>query len=96
MWSARYASPVGLNDQVRAMTLDKDDNVYVTGTSLTAKYNRDGLLPWTAPYAGRALAATTNGDVVVVGFQTADFATAKLDSMGSNVWLRTYDVIGTA
>src|SRR5262249_28407830 len=47
-----------------------------------------------APYPGRALAVDTNGNVYVTGFSEVDFATVKLNPMGSNVWLRTYDRAG--
>jgi hypothetical protein len=39
------------------------------------------------------VAADTNGNVYVTGFSQATYATAKLDSTGSNVWTRTYVAI---
>src|SRR5262245_43009735 len=41
-WLARYASLSNRNDQVRALSLDNDDNVYITGTSATVKYSAEG------------------------------------------------------
>ena len=90
-WAVTYNSSPGTNDQLRAMTLDSNGNVYVTGTSHTVKYSSDGLLQWVAPYAGRGLAVDSNEFVYVVGFQTNDFATVKLAPEGTNVWLRTFD-----
>jgi uncharacterized delta-60 repeat protein len=90
-WARTYSSGPQTNDQLRAMTVDSNGNVYLTGTSKTVKYNRDGVLQWIAPYAGRALAADSNEFVYVVGFQSHDFATVKLAPNGTNVWLRTHD-----
>jgi len=90
-WAVTYNSSPGTNDQLRAMTVDSNGNVYVTGTSHTVKYSSDGLLQWVAPYAGRGLAVDSNEFVYVVGFQTNDFATVKLAPEGTNVWLRTFD-----
>src|SRR6266545_3083369 len=91
LWAKTYSSGPLTNDQLRAMTVDSNGNVYVTGTSRTVKYNRDGVLQWVAPYAGRALAVDSNEFLYVVGFQTHDFATVKLAPEGTNVWLRTHD-----
>jgi hypothetical protein len=93
-WVARYDSGGGTNDLVRGLAVDKDGNVILTGTSVTVKYNSDGVEQWTAPYGGRALAADTNGNVHVTGFSEVDFATVKLNATGSNVWLRTYNYDG--
>jgi hypothetical protein len=90
-WAKTYNSGPQANDQLRAMTVDSNGNVYVTGTSTTVKYSSQGLLQWVAPYGGRALAADSNEFVYVVGFQTNDFATVKLAPNGTNVWLRIHD-----
>src|SRR5205823_14724723 len=74
LWAARYGSPGSGDDQIRGLVLDSDDNVYVTGTSSTIKYDRDGLPQWTLPYAGRALAVDTNLNTYVTGFSETDFA----------------------
>ena len=43
-WARTYSSGPQTNDQLRAMTVDSNGNVYVTGTSRTLKYSSDGLL----------------------------------------------------
>src|SRR6266542_530464 len=88
LWAARYGSPGSANDQVRGMALDQDSNVYLTGTSVTVKYNSAGTLQWTAPYGGRALVADTNGYIYLTGFSETNFATAKLHASGTNIWTR--------
>jgi hypothetical protein len=89
LWVSRYASPT--NDQVRSMVVDKESRALLTGTSVTVKYDSDGVERWTAPYGGRALAPDTNGNVYVTGMLDYDYSTVKLDATGSNVWYRSYD-----
>jgi len=94
LWTNRYASPGNANDELRGMAVDGSGNIFVTGASVTVKYSADGVPLWTAPYAGRALALDTNGNAHVTGFSENDFATVKLNAMGSNVWLTIYDQAG--
>ena len=42
-WVQRFTSAGGGNDQVRALALDKHDNVFITGKSATVKYNTQRL-----------------------------------------------------
>lgn len=91
LWSARYGSGPGISDQVLAMAVGADGNVYVTGTSRTVKYDSNGVLQWVAPYAARGLALDPHGDVCITGFSESTYATAKLDKeAGTNLWVRTY------
>jgi hypothetical protein len=55
LWTVNFASTEGLNDHVFDITLDKDDNIYVTGESVdinnvgpcyTVKYSKDGEFLW--------------------------------------------------
>ena len=80
LWAARYNGPDGLGDEVQAIALDGDGNVYVTGGSkatgnrseyATVKYNAAGIQQWAARYGGgvhgdQANAIAVNGDSVVV------------------------------
>ena len=54
------------------------------------KFNANGQVAWAAPYTGNDVAVDTNGNVYVTGFSTTEYATVKLNSLGSNVWTRTY------
>jgi hypothetical protein len=94
MWVARHASLNNGDDQLRAMALDAQGNVLVTGTSVTAKYLTNGTEAWTAPFAGQDVAVANDGSIYVTGFSTTDFSTAKLNSSGSNVWVRLKDLFG--
>ena len=56
----------------------------------TVKFNTNGQVAWAAPYTGNDVAVDTNGNVYVTGFSTTEYATVKLDSTGSNLWVRMY------
>jgi hypothetical protein len=72
-----------------ALVLDNSNNVIVTGSALTVKYDTNGNQLWTAPYAGSALTADTNGNVAVTGFGTS-FDSVKINPSGTNLWEQTY------
>jgi hypothetical protein len=77
-----------------SMAVDNSNNVIVTGSALTLKYDSNGNQLWTAPYAGAALTVDGTGNSYVVGF-SQNFGTVKLSPQGSNVWLATYLGNGT-
>jgi uncharacterized delta-60 repeat protein len=65
-WVATYDGPVNGEDEIQAMDLDADGNVYVTGWSwgagtgpdyTTIKYNSQGQQQWVSRYFGVNLAA---------------------------------------
>jgi hypothetical protein len=72
-----------------ALSLDASNNVIVTGSALTVKYDTNGSQLWTAPYGGTTLAVDNDGDSYVGGF-SQNFGTVKLSPQGSNIWLTTY------
>jgi len=83
LWVERYNGPDNSWDSARAMTLDDNDNIYVTGSSYSAtsvdyatiKYDTDGNELWVARYNGpgnsgdyaRAVAIDSSGYVYVTG-----------------------------
>jgi hypothetical protein len=99
-WAARYSPTNGATSPANGFALDQNGNTYITGgagingqNGATVKFDTDGQVAWAAPYPGNDVAADTNGNVYVTGFSQATYATAKLDSTGSNVWTRTYVAI---
>jgi len=84
-WAARFDSTNSPSAIPVGLALDPSNNVFVTGSAITVKYNANGNQMWTAPYAGAAVATDTNGNICVVGYST-DFGTAKLSPAGSNLW----------
>ena len=89
-YATRYNSTNGVNFMANGFALDPNGNSYVTGTGGTVKVSTNGVVAWVAPYAGNDVAVDTNGNVYVTGFSTTEYATAKLDGSGSNLWTRTY------
>ncbi len=93
LWFKRFGSTNGLSNLPRAIGLDTNDNLYVTGTSATVKYSSGGDELWTAPYAGRGL--TVHGtNIYVTGFSETEFATASLSIDGILGWLKKYTAQG--
>ena len=73
-WVARYHGPPPGRDQARAVTVDADGNVYVTGYSgdggggydlVTIKYDPDGELVWLDGYNGTADGSDFGIDIAV-------------------------------
>jgi len=93
LWAARYDSTNYPSAAPSSLVLDNSNNVIVTGSALTVKYDTNGNQLWTAHCAGTALAADTNGNIVVTGFGT-NFNTVKLSPRGSNLWTTTYIDVG--
>jgi hypothetical protein len=76
------------HDEMRAMTVDSETNVVVTGTSKTVKVNAAGSRMWEAPFAGRDV-AVASGFVHVGGFSDVEASVAKLSKDGTVQWSRT-------
>jgi uncharacterized delta-60 repeat protein len=103
-WVTRYNGPVNKNDNAKAIAVDKQGNVYVTGLSevsestsaqacLTIKYNSEGVEQWTASYNGpwpSSLALDNKGNVYVTGGDL-DYVTIKYNSEGVEQWVARYD-----
>jgi hypothetical protein len=82
-WTAWYHGSVNHDSQADAIAVDRDGNVYVTGTSagdyVTVKYNSSGVEQWSARYDGPeqgddkavAVALDGQGNVYVTGVSYA-------------------------
>jgi hypothetical protein len=96
-WKQRYNAGPDSHDALRFLAADPAGNIFVTGTSKTVKYSKDGLFRWAAPFAGRGIAAGMSF-VYVTGMSEQDFATVQLrnnDTNGPQGWFRTYDSVFT-
>jgi uncharacterized delta-60 repeat protein len=81
-WIARYDGPENNNDDPVALTVDANNNVYVTGSSysdrssldfLTVKYNTSGNIQWV-----RAFNGTGNGPDQAIAISTDEFGDAYI------------------
>ncbi len=90
---------------VRAVALDGDDNIYVTGEAheyagdyCTLKYNPAGGQQWVAGYEvgsyidtePTALAVDGQGNVYVTGHHNGDYASVKYSTDGDTLWAARY------
>jgi Beta-propeller repeat len=101
LWAALYNGPGNSSDTGKAVVVDADGNVIVTGADkgsgtkfdwATLKYDSEGNLLWRARYVGplddlaRDVAVDGNGDVYVAG---TPFAVVKYSADGEQLWART-------
>lgn len=83
MWTASFDGTGFPPYQSNAMTIDKEENVYVTGP-ITIKFDKSGKQIWTAKdTSGSAIDVDDLGNVVVTGFD----ATVKYDKNGNKQWI---------
>jgi uncharacterized delta-60 repeat protein len=106
-WVARYNGPNNEDDYGRALAVDSEGSVYVTGysydsastamTGMTIKYNSQGVQQWAKQNGSmlRAIAIDSAGNVFVAGYTATganqDFVTIKYSSSGVPEWIKTYD-----
>ncbi|MDP2730854.1 MAG: SBBP repeat-containing protein [Dehalococcoidales bacterium] len=104
LWVARYEGPTGSDVSARALAVDGDGNVYVTGNYATIKYDNGGNELWVARHDEtgasiseiKTLALDSDGNVYITGTSRGDsghddYVTIKYDSNGSQLWLARYD-----
>ncbi len=83
-WVRHYAS--GLlsgNDRAAAIAVDNDGNIFVTGSTVTVKYNPSGVEQWVVQESGDAIAVDVSGNVYIIGSS----ATIKYNSSGIEQWV---------
>ena len=88
LWAARYDSTNFPTASPTGFALDSGNNVLVTGSAVTVKYDANGNLLWTEPYSGQAIVADPGQNIYITGASN-NFTTIKLNPTGSNLWSQT-------
>jgi len=103
----RYNGPANKTDEARAMAVDSQGNVYVTGRSkggtgffayATIKYSPNFQQLWVKRFGyalssseATAIAVDGQGNVYVTGSSGNDYATIKYSSSGQQLWVSRYN-----
>ncbi|MGB2696978.1 MAG: SBBP repeat-containing protein [Candidatus Zixiibacteriota bacterium] len=112
-WVRRYNGTGSRYDYVKALTVDRAGNIYITGYSIgswpyyewaTIKYHPNGDTGWVRRYSraenvhsgAQAITVDRSSNVYVTGYSAnistgSDYTTIKYDSLGNELWVRTYD-----
>lgn len=86
--------------EVRAIAVDSNDNIIVTGYEYIAKYDSAGNELWTIEYPGpgyadfRGVAVDSNNNIIVAGEDGSpddDVLIVKYTPNGTMLWARMYD-----
>lgn len=100
LWVQRYQ--VGRTARPNAIAVDRDGNVFVTGTivtptfvpgTATVGYSGAGLPLWTNLYGGNAIAADPgrDGNIFVTGSLAGDYGTIAYSREGMPLWTNRYN-----
>jgi len=89
-WVRQYNGPSGVDDRAEAIALDSLDNVYITGTGGTVKYDCLGNQVWSEPQKGITIVLDDSSNVYVAGW----YELAKYDKDGKRLWSQFWE--GTA
>ncbi|MGB2697945.1 MAG: SBBP repeat-containing protein [Candidatus Zixiibacteriota bacterium] len=98
-WVRRYDGPGNSLDRAKAIAIDNSNNVYITGSSGTIKYDEDGNLLWIGLWGGVDLAIDAEENVYVGGKisvddTSSDYVTVKYFPNGDTAWVRKYNGSG--
>lgn len=101
LWAAGYSSTGLAGDYVRDLTLDAEENVYITGVSqsptclktfMTIKYNADGIEQWRIGYEGAG--SSGNDPVAIAVDQNGNIYIAGQSSYpGTNDYYSYYTLV---
>jgi uncharacterized delta-60 repeat protein len=108
LWTNRYDGPGNIDDKAKAVVVDANGNVLVTGSSALAsgnfaliKYSNAGLPLWTnctGAWNSVGLAVDTNGNAFLTGAvwngTNHDYATSAYSSTGVPLWTNYYNGTG--
>jgi len=95
IWQKTFPDP----DDVRAIAVDSNDNIIVTGDEYIAKYDSAGNELWTIEFYDshadfRGVAVDPSDNIIVAGDLSYDILVVKYTSDGTKLWHRLYDFDG--
>jgi hypothetical protein len=95
-WVRRYDGPGNSIDRAKAIAIDTSNSVYITGSSRSIKYDKDGNLLWVGLWRGVDLAIDAGenlyvGGEISVADTSSDFLTVKYFPNGDTAWVRKYN-----
>jgi hypothetical protein len=105
LWTNRYDGPANGEDAARALAVDHNGNVFVTGYSssngyprayATIAYSGAGVALWTNRYSdgfyneANALTVDLSGNVLVTGSSAGNYATIAYSGGGIPLWTNRY------
>ncbi|MGH2574668.1 MAG: SBBP repeat-containing protein [Ignavibacteria bacterium] len=92
LWVRRFHQGINFNGG-RDIIVDESYNVYVTGSPVTIKYDRDGNILWVFDNNAdvRKMTRDNQGNLYITGTSSENFVTFKLNSNGILIWTSTYN-----
>jgi len=104
-WAARYNGPGNFDDDANAIAVDRNGNVYVTGTSMegaffpfpayaTVKYNCNGERQWVARYSGPGNLFDV-ANAIAVDSEGNVYVTGQSYGSGGSLWSKAPGDIAT-
>jgi hypothetical protein len=107
LWTNHFREATGTTAYPYALAVDRDNNVFVTGSFFagayenvaTVAYSAAGSPLWTNYYngpanttdIGRDLIVDDNNNVIVTAYSSGDYATIKYSNAGLPIWTNRYN-----
>jgi hypothetical protein len=85
-WVRRYSGPGQSHDVAHGLCIDREGNLFVTGSTVTVKYTSNGDQLWVGQFGGNDLAIDESDNVYVTG----SGGTTRYDASGNLLWTRPW------
>jgi hypothetical protein len=101
LWTNRFSPPPNIYGAPSAIAVDSDNNVFVTGESVsndsvTLKYSPEGAALWTNYGSATGMAIDRDGNAIIAGTSSSpgsfsDYVIVKYSPIGAALWTNRYD-----